>query len=208
MPTGYTAGVADGSVTEFEPFIWQLARGMGALVTMRDDHWDAPVPEAFEPSAYSADRLAELRTERERLYALSDAEAQAEADQEHSAYLAARGKYFADNAARRDRYEAMIAKVKAWTAAPEGIKEFALEQLERGLEFDCPTDPRYYREEPTRDGAEWKRGKLAKVGKSVEYHAEQDAKERARTEGRNAWLRQLRRSLEAARQTEASGNAG
>jgi hypothetical protein len=198
MPTGYTAGVADGSITEFDKFIWQLARGMGALVTMRDDPWDAPVPEAFEPSSYNADRLAEVRAERDRLYGLTDAEAQAEAAREYAEYLSARAKAAADHAARRDRYQAMLDRVRAWDGAPEGIKEFGIEQLERGMEFDCREPFTFYREPPTTSGVEWRKAALEKVGKDIEYHAVADAKERARTDSRNAWVAQLRNSLKNA----------
>jgi hypothetical protein len=35
MPTGYTAAIKDG--ISFEKFVWDCARGMGALVMMRDE---------------------------------------------------------------------------------------------------------------------------------------------------------------------------
>lgn len=54
MPTGYTANVPDGIT--FEQFVWQCARGMGALVMMRDEPTGAPIPERFEPSDYNAKR--------------------------------------------------------------------------------------------------------------------------------------------------------
>lgn len=50
MPTGYTADLHDGKDVTFDQFVKQCARGMGALVTLRDAPWDAPLPERFEPS--------------------------------------------------------------------------------------------------------------------------------------------------------------
>lgn len=67
MPTGYTANVHDGIT--FEQFVWQCARGMGALVTMRDEPTGAPIPERFEPSDYNAKRLQEAKDELVRLRA-------------------------------------------------------------------------------------------------------------------------------------------
>ena len=61
MPTGYTASVADGRVTEFAPFALQCARAMGALIMMRDEPHDAPIPERFEASDYYSKSLAEAR---------------------------------------------------------------------------------------------------------------------------------------------------
>lgn len=63
MPTGYTVEVTDGTVTELRPFIMKLARGMGALVTMRDHPMDAEIPEKFEPSDYHKVKLAEAQEE-------------------------------------------------------------------------------------------------------------------------------------------------
>jgi hypothetical protein len=198
MPTGYTAAVADGTITELTPFAMQLARGMGATVMMRDEPWDTPIPERFEPSAYNADRLAEACAERDRLYAMTDSEAEKAALVEYEEDCAARDKYFADKRAQRERYDAMIAKVREWQGAPEGIKEFGLEQLERGREFDCAEPFTYWKDIELLSGADWRRTQIEKVQKDIEYHTVEDAKERARTEGRNAWLAQLRASLEAA----------
>jgi hypothetical protein len=195
MPTGYTADVADGKVTDLKPFVLQLARGMGALIMMRDDPWDAPIPERFEPSDYHAKKLVELTAERERLYALTGEEADDEADREYIEDCASRDQYTADQAARRGRYTAMLEKVKSWEGAPEGIKEFGIEQLERGMEFDCPLPFKYYREVKQKTGAEWRAKALEEVARQIEYHAAEDAKDRARTESRNAWIVQLRKSL-------------
>lgn len=194
MPTGYTAGVVDGTITELTPFAMQLARGMGALVSMRDDPWDAPVPEKFEPSSYNADKHAEALARRDALYAMTDAEADAAAEAEYQSDLASKAKYLASKAEQRERYAAMIAKVEAWQGAPEGIKEFALEQLRSGMTFDCGKVS-YWKEPTLLTGAEWRKCQLEEVAKDILYHSAEDAKERARTEGRNAWLAQLRKSL-------------
>lgn len=195
MPTGYTAAVADGTITDLAPFVLQLARGMGALIMMRDEPWDAPIPERFEPSSYNADRLAEAKAERERLYALTDAEADAAARAQYDADCAARDKYIADKKAQRERYDAMIVKVAAWDGAPEGIKEFGLEQLTSGRDFDCREPFTYWKEVTLLTGQEWRSNALAEVAKTIDYHAREDAAERERTEGRNAWIAQLRKSL-------------
>ena len=51
MPIGYTSKLHDGD-QPFNEFIMSCARAFGALVTMRDDPNDAPIPE-FEVSEYS-----------------------------------------------------------------------------------------------------------------------------------------------------------
>lgn len=63
MPTGYTHGVQDGTVTEFRDFALICARAFGATILMRDDPMDAPIPDEFQSSTYHLDRLKELEIE-------------------------------------------------------------------------------------------------------------------------------------------------
>jgi hypothetical protein len=37
MPTGYTAGVADGTITEFREYALLCARAFGACIMLRDE---------------------------------------------------------------------------------------------------------------------------------------------------------------------------
>ena len=195
MPTEYTAAVADGTITELAPFALQLARGMGALVTMRDEPWDAPIPDRFEPSGHNAKRLAEARAERDRLTMLTEAEAQAEADRDRAEWETNRANAEADHHARRARYDAMIAATKAWRGAPEGIRDFGLEQLRSGRDWDCREPFEYWVAQPAREGWRWREDRLTNADANIAYHTKADAEERARVEARNAWLAQLRRSL-------------
>lgn len=52
MPTGYTVGIADGKITTFEQYAMTCARAFGALVMMRDDPFDAPIPEEIKVADY------------------------------------------------------------------------------------------------------------------------------------------------------------
>lgn len=195
MPTGYTASVADGEITDLRTFALQCARGMGALIMMRDEPWDAPIPNQFEPSTYNAERLAEAKAERAWLYGLTEEKAAAEARAEFDRKTEAKRKWFAEREQQRKRYDAMIAQVEPWQGAPEGLKEFMLDQLRRGREFDCPDRDTYWDEPELLSGAEWRAKKLEQVQRDIEYHAVEDAKERERTESRNAWIAQLRAAL-------------
>lgn len=196
MPTGYTAAVADGTITELKPFILQLARGMGALVMMRDDPADAPIPERFEPSQSNAKRAAGLERELAAVQAMSDSEARDAAIAAYAEWKAERDKGEARHKAERERYLAMIAKVEAWKSAPEGIKQFALEQLRSGLEFDCREPFKWYSEPPSLSGERWKRSQIERLTRSIANHLEYQREEEERVARRNEWLAQLRASLE------------
>lgn len=193
MPTGYTAAVQDG--ISFEEFVWRCARNFGALILMRDDPMDAPVPERFEPSDYHPKRLAEAEAELERVSKMSPSKAGVAARKEREEALRYAAEYFAKQVQISDRYRAMIAQVEAWqppTSEHVGLKEFMLQQLNESLKFDCgylPDKP------PVKSGEEWKRERIAKLNNDIAYHKEELAKEIERTEGRNKWIADLRASV-------------
>lgn len=195
MPTGYTADIADGKITDLRAFALQCARGMGALIMMRDDPWDAPIPERFEPNDYNAKRLEEAKAERARLYAMTEDEASRAALAEFDEKTAAKAKWLADRTETRNRYNAMIAKVVQWEGSPEGLKSFMLEQLHRGRDFDAPDNDKYWNEPKEMTGADWRDAKLAEAEHDIQYHAAEHAKEVERAEGRNVWIAQLRAAL-------------
>lgn len=196
MPTGYTAPVADGTITTLRDFALRCSRAFGALVSMRDDPLDAPIPERLVPSRWHADRLAEARLRLASLQAMTDAEkadAANEWNRENEAYKL---KYIAENDEKRSRYEAMIAKVEAWEGAPEGLKSFMLKQLQESLEFDVSDDPLKYHPEP-RSAAEWFEAELKEALRLIEYHDKEHRAEVERVADRQAWLDQLRAALPA-----------
>lgn len=196
MATGYTAGVADGSVTSLREFALTCARGMGALITMRDEPHDAPIPQRFEPSSFYANLLVEAKSRLAELQAMSPAEREASAVAWNVENDRSRGESVERNTDKLNRYNAMLAEVVAWEGAPEGLKEFMLEQLRSSLDFDCSSEPLRYAP-PSRTADEWFAAELRAAEWQIEWSAKEAAAEAERTEGRNAWLAQLRASLPA-----------
>ena len=56
MPTGYTAYVQDGVITEFADFAMKCARAFGALIDMRDESLDAEIRVQREPNTEYFDK--------------------------------------------------------------------------------------------------------------------------------------------------------
>lgn len=195
MPTGYTAAVVDGEITELKPFIMQLARGMGALVMMRDDPHDAPIPERFEPYGYHQRELVKAMARQNELLAMTAEEKQLAANKWNAEIEEVRKNAVKKNEETRIRLNDMIAKVEAWNGAPEGIKEFALQQLNSTLEFDVSDNPLKYYEKPC-IVEEWYNSEINKVQNDINYHSNKHKEDIERTESRNQWLAQLRASLE------------
>lgn len=199
MTTGYTAAVQDGSITEFPAFAMQCARAFGALVTLRDEPMDAPVPEEFTANTkYNDERIAEAQ---ERLGMLGAAplaairvraaEALREAQEAHA-------KRQAERVAARTRYEAMLTKVRAWTpptADHSGLRDFMVEQLETSIKFDCSGDYDKAPDPASYEPEAWRAAQIAEAKRSITYQGGQRAEEMVRAVNRTSWVKALRASL-------------
>lgn len=196
MPTGYTAKVGDGTVTEFAEYAIQCARNFGALILMRDDPMDAEIPESFEPDNYYRDRVIKLKDELRDVEAMTPEECELAAATEFSNAIEYRTKSIEKYRAIRKRYEAMLDKARRFrppTADHENFAKFIVEQLEESIKWDCHEDDV---DMPRRmSGVEWKESRLSvlkdSLGRAIESHEE----EVKRTKDRNEWIRRLRDAI-------------
>lgn len=194
MPTGYTYPVCDGKITEFPDFAMSCARAFGALIMMRDDPSDAPIPEEFKPETnYYETSLARDKKRLGEVQSMTNAEADAAAKASHDDALASRAKYLADKETEAARLNAMLAKVRTWqppTADHIEMKKFMIEQLMISLPGDyAPAIPALL------DGAAWRQQQIDELAKSIARYEQEVAKEIERTNGRTEWVKQLRASL-------------
>ena len=195
MPTGYTYPVVEGKISDFPTFAMTCARAFGALVTMRDDPADAPIPEEFKPSDWNEKRLAESRAKLAEIQALTPEQAEAVAAAEYTAALASHEEYERKEQEAEQRLDAMLEKVNAWkppTAEHVEMKNFMIEQIRISKRGD-------YRSKPPEKlgGRDWMREKIEKLHHDIGYHAAEHAKEVARAAGRTEWIKALRASLAA-----------
>lgn len=195
MPTGYTSVLYDGEQS-FEDFVMRTSRGMMALVTMRDEPLDAPIPERFKPyTEYSDKRLAEAQSLLRRLDGMTPAQAQEAADAEFSEAEEKWQESEQTRLARRERYEAMLAQVEAWeppTAEHVSFKDYMRDQLKQSIDFDTSS---YSFDSQRLTAQEWVEEKRRSAERDVEYHTGERAKEIERAQGRTAWVQALRASL-------------
>jgi hypothetical protein len=202
MPTGYTSKLYEGEDQTFEDFAWSCARAFGALILMRDDPADAPIPEKFEPSSYHVEKLAEAERELAEFEAMGTAE---QADlylAECAENVAKRAEEVRKRRDLRERYEAMLWQVETWeppTADHEGMKTFMVEQLKSSIDFDChPGTDVYPARLPDRI-EDWYDDRIKKLRWNVDYHRKSLAEEIERTNERNGWVSALRDSLDGSR---------
>lgn len=196
MPTGYTAAIKDG--IDFKTFALDCARAFGACVMLRDEPAGGDkIPEAFEPSDYHLKALEKVRIDMGALDAMTPEELEAAAAKKYRESEDRRIARRREILALREAYEAMLAKVNAWTpptADHAGLQEFMRTQIEESIEFDCDTD---YYDKPTAQltGAAWAAERQAKLRADAEYHKKGHEDEVKRAAGRTEWIRALRASL-------------
>ncbi len=190
MPTGYTSTLHDGEQS-FEEFIWSCARAMGALILMRDDASDTPIPKRFEPSKYEVERVEKARTDLARVIAMSDDEWVAEQAVKAAEHATHQMEYRQNQERMEARYRAMLDRVTAWeppTVEHVGFRDFMIEQLESSIKFDCTPHDWPYKALSHAEGITDAEETLARAEKYL-------AEDIERTEGRNGWLAALRESV-------------
>lgn len=203
MPTGYTADIQSGKMTELREYALSCARAFGALVTMRDEPNDAPIPDRFEPrTSYHDKQIEEDRAALAEVHAMPLDEATRSAMREWEAARARDAERQARIGAERSRYLKMREQVQAWTVPHEltGLKKFMLDQINESIRFDCGGEDERNAFHATdvpipMSGEEWKRKRLETLSRSIAYHTDQRAAEILRTEERNKWIAALRSSL-------------
>lgn len=193
MPTGYTEIVERKPDLTFQEFALRCARAFGALITLREDSLDAPVPEKFTPSDYYEEQITEAKAALAKAEALTDDDADRAAIAQHESETRRVREYLIAEETKSALYARMLAMVKAWsppTEDHEGLKRFMIEQIEISKPSSWrPEAPAVF------TGAEF-RTREADAARADLARAERSwAEECARTDERNAWIDALRKSL-------------
>lgn len=194
MPTGYTSTIKDG--ISFQNFVLLCARAFGALVTMRDESFDAPIPNEFQPSDYhdkklkkAQERLIELKT-----LSLKDCGEQSMVD--YKKELTEYEKTVADSKTLETKYRNMLSNVDSWippTPDHVELKNFMRSQILQSIDFDCSLD---YLEKPKLlTATKWLTHEINKSLWDIEYHTKENEEEIQRVNKRNQWIRELRKSI-------------
>ena len=195
MPTGYTADIKDGIT--FEQYAMNCARAFGALISMRDESSDTPIPEQFKPSDYHEKALLKAEIELKSLELITSVEADREAKENNERREKSRLKSLSENIALKEKYTSMLESAVSWQPPTDDHKDlhkFMVDQIEKSIEHDCSGDF-YAKPEKQLSGEQWLSQQVESAKKNIDYHRKGQAEEIARTDSRNSWLQSLRESL-------------
>lgn len=137
MPTGYTVGIEDGSITTGKDFLKLCTRAFGIAMELRDEPLSIPTPTKFEPNTYYKDRVEEAKTELAKWKSVSFEDAKAEMIKSHTNQTKRCRKIAEDIIKKNEQYNKIRAEVIAWippTSEHYNLKSFALEQIDKCIE--------------------------------------------------------------------------
>lgn len=198
MPTGYTHGLTEE--TSFREFALTCARNFGALITMRDEPMDAPIPDEFSPDDYhvKGEREAMLEVEKYQAMTVSEARIELEKARLEAEQEALARKVEVDTTRRA--YERMLEFVREWTPPTpdhENMKSFMASQLLESIRFDCGGT--YYVDRmmdlKATTPEKYLSSRLDQAKQSLAYHRAEHDKAVERARARTAWIKALKGSL-------------
>ena len=195
MPTGYTAGVADGKVTTFEEYALECARAFGALIEMRDDPHGTPIREST-PADYVLKRIEEVKAKLDELNARTDTDWAIAYANYVSETIDYRSRSLEKIAEKKKRYLAMLDKAKQFVPPTKEHAEYAkfiVSQIEQSIEFDCST--KYFDNVSVMCFNDWKRCEIEDSAKELIRAEKSLSEEIERCRSRNEWIRQLRAAI-------------
>lgn len=194
--TGYTYELVEKKLS-FEQFAMRCARAFGALIEMRDDNMDAPIPDEFPPSGYHIKGKAEAEETLNQLQSLSIDEAIAAERSSVIETIERLEKSKSDEEKKDTFMRRILVEAQDWKApTPDhsGLKDFMIQQITISLEGHDWYDREIERLKGA-DLATLVRERILRAEKDIIYHTEKYKEECARSAERTKWLRDLRESL-------------
>lgn len=205
MPTGYTAGILDGTTTSFPQFAKLCMRAFGATIHLRDESLDHEY-EPRTPSDYHQKEIAKAK----QLLIGAEKHSDKEIIETRKSELETSKEYHLGAIEKAKKattdLEIILADAKNWqppTPEHNGIKEFMIDQIEKTIDFDCKT--KYHDEKLIEIKTELsslnansiRKQMIEKANKELAYHNLEYSKDVERCEQSNKWVSDLLGSLKA-----------
>jgi len=146
MPTGYTAGILDGTTKSFEQYAKQCVKAFGVAVHMREDN----ISDEFkkrEPSTYHLDGIKNDKENIRKWEDISDEEIISDKNAEMTTSKADHEMNLTKAKEQQSLLQDYLSKAKAFvppTKEHEGIAEFMVNQLKMTIEKDVDWSVEYH----------------------------------------------------------------
>lgn len=199
MPTGYTYAVQNGEDKTLEDYILKCARNFGALMHMRDEPMSAEI-RYLEESDYHPNKVKYYYSQLAEYGAMNEEDWQISLDEEHQSQIDKREKRIDAFYEERQRVARMLSKVVKWqppTEEHEGLKHFAISQLELILngEYGVNNETFLYKEIKKPSLEEYKTEKITHAREMISYHNKRMEEDRKSNKKINKWISDLFDSL-------------
>jgi len=181
VTTGYTSPVRDGKHTTLAEYAWHAAQAF---------FHDGMIESGSEELETGA--VETTKKEIARLVAMTPREIEKAFVAERKAIELSNQEKREKYAIERGRYEAMLAKVRAWTPPSEdhrGLRSFMESQLVDSIKFDFGSEP--YQQKLPRHAGEWHAGQIAERRRLLGYYLEEQTKRREGVARRKAYIAAL-----------------
>lgn len=193
MPTGYTAGIIDGTTKDFKEYAKLCSRAF--MIHLRDE----PFNSEYKPRTPSDYHIKAIKKAKEELKEVEVLEDSTIIEREKLRLLDEVKRYkdqIEKEKESKKRLDAFLEKAKKYKAPTEthnGIAEFMVAQIEETIKFDCNSS--FYTDELEKAqkkllniNAEDVRGELkTKATKDLAYHTKEHEAELKRCRDSNKW---------------------
>lgn len=136
MPTGYTVYIKNEDITTGKEFLKLCTRNFGIAIDIRDESLSVPTPTHFEPHSYykkAYDKAVEVRNKYRKM---TFDKAKQKMIENYNERIASSKEYLKDCKSEDEKYKKVRDEVAKWnppTSEHEGLKKFALEQIDMSM---------------------------------------------------------------------------
>ena len=192
MPTGYTAGIIDGKITNFDQIARNCMRAFGATVHMREDDMDAEYTPRV-PSQYHAKSIQEYKDKLESIKRMSDEEIiknKIKALEDSRDYALKSIETATKSKARLEKILVEVNKFIPPTSEHVNFKDFMVQQITNTIQWDCSgeyatkTLGTYADDIANIDVEEERTYMIEDANKSIKYHEKKWKEEVDQRDGR------------------------
>lgn len=195
MPTGYTAPVQDGTITDVKDFAASCARAFGAFIHQRDDSMRDRLTYPPKPDNSYYNRALDNAIEADKDWrSLSEADKYLRWSNYYTQRKVEKHEALAKKAQHSARYESMLAQVESIDVPSklQNFKDFMIEQLNSSIEADCG-NPEWTESWYTPlEYGQWCDEQERKIARDLSYYAEELRKDNERYAERVEYINLMR----------------